>query len=77
MGAVYVHVPAEPVEPVSTGVPTPVVGNVSVIVSGLGAVASGPTMLPGPLLTTVIVQVMVPPRPTVGVGDTVLVIARS
>ena len=72
-----VQAPAGPTDDTSVGVPTPVIGNVSVTTSGFAVVADGPTMSPGPLFVTAIVQVIVPACDTSGVGLAVLVIARS
>ena len=69
--------PAGPVEPVSVAELRFVEGKTSVTTSGLATVATGPFIEPGPLLTTVIVHVIVPPNCTNGDGLTALVTARS
>ena len=69
--------PAGPTAPVRLAAPALVTGNVSVTMSGFEVVSTGPFMSPGPLLVTVMVQVMVPLGDTYGVGLAVLVIVRS
>ena len=63
--------PAAPVADWRLAAPTPALGNVSVTTSGFEPVATGPFMSPGPLLVTVMVQVIVP------LGDTSASDSRS
>ena len=72
-----VHGPAAPVWVPATGVfAVPPPGKLSVITSGFAVVLSGPSMSPGPLLVTAMVQVTVPLGLTVG-DPTVFVTERS